>query len=135
MHVAAQATGAERAIACDTSLGFVDSLNLDQQDILSPEITSALQRALQSGQPVIANNVIKDSDETPKTNVSFESLRGIVVLPIAGQGAIYLDRLVKKGIIERDKVDKLVKLLEQVKTNGQATITEAKLLEILNQLK
>lgn len=132
MRVAIQATSAERAMACDTKLAVIDSLNLDQQDTLSQEITEVVERALKSGQIVITNNVVKESDQAPVTNVSFDSLRGIVVLPIPGHGAIYLDRLVKKGIIPREMIDKLAKLAEQTSKNGQ--ISEQKLREMLRQM-
>lgn len=132
MRVAVQTTGADRAMACDTTLSVIDSLNLDQQDVLSQEITDVVERALQSGEVVISNNVVKDSDQAPVTNVSFESLRGIVVLPIPGHGAIYLDRPVKKGIIPRETVEKLAKLAELADKNGQ--ISEHKLNEMLRKL-
>jgi hypothetical protein len=132
MRVAVQTTGADRAMACDTHLAVIDSLNLDQMDVLSQEITEVVERALKSGQIVVSNNVVKDSDTAPVTNISFDSLRGIVVLPIPGHGAIYLDRPVKQGIIERGKVEKLAKLAEQAGANGQ--ITEQKLREMLRQL-
>ena len=91
MQIAIQQTGADRAMVCDTHLAVVGSVNLEQSEILSERLTDVVQRAITSGQPVITNNAIKDAADAPHTKTNFENLRGVVVIPVVGVGALYLD--------------------------------------------
>ena len=121
MQIAIQQTGADRAMVCDAHLAVVGSVNLEQADILSEHLTDVVQKAIASGQPVITNNAVKDASSAPVTKTNFDNLRGIVVIPVVGVGALYLDKPLKKGIIAKDKVNRLMKVAEEAVKAGQTT--------------
>ena len=133
MQIAIQQTGADRAMVCDTHLAVVGSVNLEQSEILSERLTDVVQRAITSGQPVITNNAIKDAADAPHTKTNFENLRGVVVIPIAGVGALYLDRPLKQGIIAKNIVNRLMKVAEQAAKDDQTETTADKLGELYQQ--
>src|SRR6476620_9874757 len=92
MQIAIQQTGADRAMVCDTLLAVVGSVNLEQAEILSERLTDVVQKAITTGQPVITNNAVRDAANAPLTKTNFDNLRGVVVIPVVGVGALYLDR-------------------------------------------
>ncbi|MEP6988549.1 MAG: hypothetical protein ABI970_23305 [Chloroflexota bacterium] len=133
MQIAIQQTGADRAMVCDTHLAVVGSVNLEQTDILSEHLTEVVQKAITSGQPVITNNAVKDAANAPLTKTNFDNLRGIVVIPVVGVGALYLDRPLKQGIIAKNTVLRLMKVGEQAAKDGQTETTADKLGELYQQ--
>jgi len=133
MQIAIQQTGADRAMVCDTHLAIVGSVNLDQAEILSEHLTDVVQRAITSGQPVITNNAVRDAANAPLTKTNFDNLRGVVVIPVAGVGALYLDRPLKQGIIAKNTVNRLMKVAEQAAKDGQTETTADKLSELYQQ--
>ena len=133
MQIAIQQTGADRAMVCDTHLAVVGSVNLEQTDILSERLTEVVQKAITSGQPVITNNAVKDAANAPLTKTNFDNLRGIVVIPVMGVGALYLDRPLKQGIIAKNTVLRLMKVGEQAAKDGQTETTADKLGELYQQ--
>ncbi len=133
MQIAIQQTGADRAMVCDTHLAIIGSVNLEQTDILSEHLTDVVQRAISSGQPVITNNAVRDAANAPLTKTNFDNLRGIVVIPVAGIGALYLDRPLKQGIIAKNTVNRLMKVAEQAAKENQTETTAAKLGELYQQ--
>jgi len=133
MQIAIQQTGADRAMVCDTHLAVVGSVNLEQSEILSERLTDVVQRAITSGQPVITNNAIKDAADAPHTKTNFENLRGVVVIPVVGVGALYLDRPLKQGIIAKNTVNRLMKVAEQAAKDDPTETTADKLGELYQQ--
>lgn len=133
MQVAIQQTGADRAMVCDTHLAIIGSVNLEQTDILSERLTEVVQKAITSGQPVITNNAIRDAANAPHTKTNFDNLRGVVVIPIAGVGALYLDRPLKQGIIAKTTVNRLMKVGEQAAKADQNDTTADRLGELYQQ--
>ena len=133
MQIAIQQTGADRAMVCDTHLAVVGSVNLEQADILSERLNEVLQKAITTGQPVITNNAVKDAANAPLTKTNFDNLRGIVVIPVVGVGALYLDRPLKQGIIAKNTVLRLMKVAEQAAKDGQTETTADKLGELYQQ--
>ena len=133
MQIAIQQTGADRAMVCDTHLAVVGSVNLEQAEILSERLTDAVQKAITTGQPVITNNAVKDAANAPLTKTNFDNLRGVVVIPVVGVGALYLDRPLKQGIIAKTTVNRLMKVAEQAAKDDQTETTAAKLGELYQQ--
>lgn len=133
MQIAVQHTEADRAMVCDTNLAIVGSLNLEQSDILSERITEVVQKAITSGQPVITNNAVRDAANAPHTKTNFDNLRGVVVIPVAGVGALYLDRPLKQGIIAKNTINRLMKVAEQAAKDPSTETTAAKLGELYQQ--
>lgn len=133
MQIAIQQTGADRAMVCDTHLAVVGSVNLEQADILSERLTEVVQKAITTGQPVITNNAVKDAANAPLTKTNFDNLRGIVVIPVVGVGALYLDRPLKQGIIAKNTVLRLMKVGEEAAKDGQTETTADKLGELYQQ--
>ncbi len=133
MQIAIQQTGADRAMVCDTHLAVISSVNLEQAAILSEHLTDVVQKAITSGQPVITNNAVKDVANAPVTKTNFDNLRGVVVIPVAGIGALYLDRPMKQGIIAKTTINRLMKVAEQAAKSGEAETTPEKLGELYQQ--
>ncbi len=133
MQIAIQQTGADRAMVCDTHLAVVGSVNLEQAEILSERLTDVVQKAIASGQPVITNNAVKDAADAPHTKTNFDNLRGVVVIPIAEVGALYLDRPLKQGIIAKTTINRLMKVAEQAARSDQTETTADKLGELYQQ--
>ena len=133
MQIAIQQTGADRAMVCDTHLSVVGSVNLEQSDILSERLTDVVQKAINSGQPVITNNAVRDAADAPHTKTNFDNLRGVVVIPVVGVGALYLDRPLKQGIIAKNTVNRLMKVAEQAAKGNPTETTADKLGELYQQ--
>ncbi len=118
MRVAKQITRAERAMAVDTELNVLDTLNLDPAVMNTAHFRdvaiASLRRALERNESIITNNIITDPAQAPVTNTNFTDLRVVVVLPVIEHGAIYLDQHIRYGIIPRQTIDKLMRLVKQV---------------------
>jgi hypothetical protein len=134
MQIAIEQTKADRAMICDTQLAVLGSVKLDQNDILSEHLTEVVQKAITTGQPVITNNAVREGANAPHTKTSFDNLRGVVVIPVAGLGALYLDRPLKQGIIAKGTVDRLLKVAELAAKEGQPEATTAHLDELYKQV-
>jgi hypothetical protein len=133
MQIAIQQTGADRAMVCDTHLAVIGSVNLEQAEILSERLTDVIQKAITTGQLVITNNAVRDAANAPLTKTNFDNLRGVVVIPIADVGALYLDRPLKQGIIAKNTVNRLMKVAEQAAKGDQTDTTADKLGELYQQ--
>ncbi|MEZ4668837.1 MAG: hypothetical protein R3E39_13090 [Anaerolineae bacterium] len=134
MQLAMQQTGADRAVACDNNLAVIAAVNLDQEELLAEQLTNLLRVAIAKGEAVVANNAVKEAADAPHTKTSYDNLRGIVIIPVPGQGAVYLDRPLKQGIIAKSVVNKLVKLARQSAQNNQTEPTESQLKEMYQQI-
>lgn len=114
MYAAKTITKAQRGMAVDADLQLLDTINLSQDIInsnLFQEVASNnLNRALQKGEAIITNNMITDPSQAPVTNTNFADLRVVIIIPVDGYGAVYLDQPLRYGIIARSVIDKLVRL-------------------------
>jgi hypothetical protein len=109
MHLAKQKTGAERGLALNNELAIVDLVNLEQVDVMSAKFTGleTARQAMESGEAIITNNAVLDPARAPVTNTSFSNLKVVVVIPVPGYGAVYLDQPIKRGIFSKEIVDRL----------------------------
>src|SRR6185369_14262543 len=102
MRVAKQITRAERAMAVDSELNVLDTLNLEQAVLNAPHFHEvamvSLRRAIDRNESIITNNIITDPAQAPVTNTNFTDLRVVVVLPVMDHGAVYLDQHIRYGI-------------------------------------
>ncbi|MBZ0280891.1 MAG: hypothetical protein K8L97_09125 [Anaerolineae bacterium] len=133
MRVALEITGAERAVACNSEAAIVDLHNIEQVDVLAEAFTGLdiVRQVLRTGEPVITNNAVSNLHNAPVTNTNFSNLRVIVVIPIPGVGAVYLDQPIRKGVIAKEVVDRLKGLGQE---SIQANHTEAELLALYRQM-
>ncbi|MCS6836684.1 MAG: hypothetical protein NZ750_11800 [Anaerolineae bacterium] len=104
-------SGAERACAVTADLHICAVSGLDEAALKSSNfvdfITETLRSALQQGQPVFTNNLIRDMDQAPTTNTHLSEMRFVVAIPLVGVGAVYLDQPIRMGVISRQVVQKL----------------------------
>lgn len=138
MFAAKKITHAERCLVVNNDMEVLNAVNLEQQVIESEAFgTFALEcvrEAINTGKPVITNNIITDPSEAPTTNTNFANLRVVVAVPVAGHGAIYLDQHIRNGIIPKQMIDRLMGLVEQLLNTKQETHTEAEIIEMYQQL-
>lgn len=136
MHVSLHITGAERALVVDHDLTIIDMVNLDQSDVLADNFIGidVIQRALASGECIVTNNAVSDNAHAPNTNTNFSNLRLVVVIPAAGYGAVYLDQLMRKGVIPKDKVNRLMVLGEHIVQSGQLEISAEEMDDLYRQI-
>lgn len=117
-------TKAERGLLVDDGLRVHASRHLDAAVLASESFmelaSQVLAQAIETGQPVIANNVVTNPDEAPTTNTAFADLRVIVGLPIARVGALYLDRVVKHGVFDRQQLERLMRFSAEALTAERA---------------
>lgn len=136
MHVALAITGAERALAVDPDLTIIDMVNLAQSDVLADNFIGidVIRHALESGEAIVTNNAVSDVAHAPNTNTNFSNLRLVVVIPAGGYGAVYLDQLMRKGVIAKDSVNRLMVLGEQLAQNGELEISADEMGERYQQM-
>jgi hypothetical protein len=138
MRVAKQVTRAERAMAVDSNLDVLETLNLDTSVMESQNFqevaTSTLRRAIERGEPIITNNIITDPSQAPVTNTNFTDLRVVVVIPVEGDGAVYVDQHIRYGIIPRQTIDKLMRLVVHLVEHQQQNIDESEMIALYQQL-
>jgi hypothetical protein len=138
MRAARAITDAERCIAFNSELIIQGHMNIDDAELTKrsfADLVSAwIEQAIESQKAIIANNLIADASEAPKTNVHLKDLRMVVAIPIDGYGAIYLDQPIRKGVFERDVVDKITELAHQLSQNGNTDLSEEAITEMYNDL-
>jgi hypothetical protein len=136
MHAALAITGAERALVVDHDLTIIDMVNLAQSDVLADNFIGIdiIRRALESGEAIVTNNAVSDVAHAPNTNTNFSNLRLIVVIPAGGHGAVYLDQLMRKGVIPKDRVNRLMELGEQLAQSGELEISADEMGERYQQM-
>lgn len=131
-------TGAERGLVVDTGLHILQTVNLEPAVVASTEFiesaTRVLQDAMAQGEPIVTNNVITDPAQAPTTNTNFANLRVIVAIPVEGLGAIYLEKHINKGVIDRETVQKLMRLADEARQDNQ-THSEDSLVEKFATMK
>ncbi len=134
MRFAQRITHAERGLALDSAMEVVDSVNVPEalfNDQGFFEMTeAAVQDAQAEGKPVLTNNLVRQVASPLQTNEHFPALRLALVIPLGDHGAVYLDKLVRNGVFERDDVDRLEKLVAHMHSSARTDYTE----EEINQL-
>jgi hypothetical protein len=136
MRAAVFITGMERALAVNTDMEILDSVNLQQTDVESERFTGfdTIQRAFDSGRYEITNNLKIDPSQAPTTNTNFADLRIVIVLPLMGYGAVYLDRPLRTGMLQREAVEKLMALADYAIQNQQTEASASDLAALYEQL-
>ena len=123
MQVTEKITEADRFMAIDRDGNIIDTINLTADLINSPDFADvaniSIGKCFETGKFLITNNIITDPSEAPKTNTQFSDLRVVVVIPVGDMGAIYLDQPIRYGVIPRETVENLVKLVDNVQSNDQ----------------
>lgn len=136
MRVALEVTRVERAFAVDVSLNVLGVINLGQEEIEAAYLKCA-RKALETGEPIITDNyaMTLDPSQAPKTNQSFPQLRTVVFIPVAGYGTVCLDQSVRRGIMPREKVDKLMRLVRHLLQTEQTDLSEEAMIVLYRQNK
>jgi hypothetical protein len=138
MRAARSITDAERCIAFDTDMNMQDYLNIDAAELgkksFADLVSSWVEQAIAGQKAVIANNLITDPSEAPKTNVHLKDLRMVVAIPIDGYGAIYLDQPIRKGVFERNVVDKITEMAQRISASGDTDLSEADLTDMYAEM-
>lgn len=124
MIVARDVTQAERGVVVDVDLNILKLDNADTTFLESNDYTkfavSNLRQALKTNEAIIGNNVVQDLSSAPITNTNFANLRMALILPVMGHGAIYLDRPIRSGVIQKVTVDRLMALIKAVLSENPA---------------
>jgi hypothetical protein len=136
MRAAYNITAAERAIAVDNEFMIVDIENIELAEAQSENFPGniCIRDAINSGETVITDSISLriDPKNAPKTNQVFPTLRAIVVIPVPGRGAVYLDQRIRSGIIiPKDMVAKLTQLAHQI---GEDEITIDTMVDLYKQM-
>lgn len=132
LFAARSITGAERGLVVDNDMHILQTANLDPAVAAAEDFiaytTQILRDAIQRGEPIVTNNVITDPSKAPTTNTNFANLRVVVAIPVVGQGAVYLEKHIQKGVIDRDTVSKLMRLASEA-IKDQQDHSESSLVE------
>jgi len=124
MVVARDITQAERGVVVDAELNILKLDNADTAFLESNDYTkfavSNLRQAIIANEAIIGNNVVQDLAAAPITNTNFANLRMALILPVIGHGAIYLDRPIRNGVIQKVTVDRLMALIKTVLSENPA---------------
>lgn len=124
--LAQSVTEAERGLAVDADLNMQDAVNIDEAELKSRGFREladeTMRQAMTDSDAIITNNIITDPEDAPKTNTSFAHLRVVVAFPVANIGAIYLDQHIRQGVIEKDVLDRLAALAQQVVRDNQTDL-------------
>lgn len=122
LRFALSETRVDRVYAFDTQGMLVEHAILDKENASAPEIseymTGLIQRANQTGQLILSNNTFIDPSQAPNTNTSIQNLRIYVVLPVQGNGVLFLDQPIGSGIVPRPTIDKLFALCQRAALTG-----------------
>lgn len=136
MRVALEVTRVERAFAVDTALTVMGTVNLAPEEVEAAYLKSA-RKALDSNESIITDNytMTVDPAKAPVTNQSFPQLRTVVFIPIAGHGVVCLDQSVRRGILPKEKVDKLMRVATQLLQKQQTDMDEEAIFALYRKAK
>lgn len=138
LNVALQVTQADRGTAVDRDMVVHSAVNILDHNPDEPNFTvfarSQLARAIDDGQTIITNNIITDPRLAPKTNTALANLRFVVVIPVKDFGAVYLDRLIRHGIIPRDIIEKLNQVVRGIPAGKINDVSEEDMLDMFHRL-
>ena len=139
MRFASDITRAERSLAVDLELNVRGMINMDENTVQEEsfiELASAtIHEAIAKNEAVITNNVITDPSEAPTTNTNFSNLRVIVAIPVREMGAVYIDQHIRQGIIARETIDRIHKVVEQALDRGDLSLEATDLAGLYGQLE
>lgn len=129
LRVAKEVTGAERGMAVNTELEIQpDAIGVDERLINNASFIDlaqdTLRDCLQKDETIVTNNMITDPSEAPITNTNFSDLRVVVAVPVRDVGALYLDQHIRRGVIDRDKLDRLMRVANAVVSDGNLGISD-----------
>ena len=118
LNAAMEIGACDRGMAVDEQMNILDIVNLNEDIRQSPRfnllMSVAVRRSIATNEAIITNNVVTSAAEAPLTNTSFSDLRMVVAIPLEGEGAIYMDKPVKLGIIPRQMVDNLYEVGQDI---------------------
>ena len=126
MNVALNVTTAERGMAVNSKGTVVASTNLTEQ-ITDPDFSgfkNIEQAYLDNDAPHITNNMILDPNMAPTTNTNFANLHMVVVFPLEGIGAIYIDQHVRKGVVPPHIATRIMNMAQSIVKQGRLDATE-----------
>lgn len=138
MRAARSITKAQRSLAIDADINIQDKLNVEDSLLHSQEFNEMLQStvaaAIEDNTAIISNNLIKNADDAPNTNVHLHDLRMVVAIPLGSIGAVYLDQHIRNGVFERTVIDKLTELGRYVIENEKTDLSDEALIELFNEM-
>ncbi len=136
MRVALEVTRVERAFAVDPALTVLGTVNLAPEEVEAAYLKSA-RKALDTNEAIITDNytMTVDPAKAPVTNQSFPQLRTVVFIPVVGYGVVCLDQSVRRGILPKEKVDKLMRLAAQLIQNQQTDVDEEAIFALYRKSK
>ncbi|MBC7810826.1 MAG: hypothetical protein H7175_06755 [Burkholderiales bacterium] len=136
LRAALHITRADRALAVDSRLQIIETINMERAEVEADEFKgfANIRAALDTGEPIVTNNVVFDPAAAPTTNTNFSNLRAVVVIPVAGYGALYLDQRIRNGIIPKKTVERLNLLARQIIQTGGINLSELELIEAYRDL-
>jgi hypothetical protein len=125
MRVALEVTRVERAFAVDKALTVLGAVNMTPEAVEAAYLKCA-KKALESNEVIITDNysMTLAPETAPNTNQSFPKLRAVVFIPVAGHGIICLDQSMRQGILPKDEIDQLTRLVESILDDGQLDLSE-----------
>ncbi|MBZ0297669.1 MAG: hypothetical protein K8L99_34245 [Anaerolineae bacterium] len=134
MRVAVEVTRVERAFAVDISLNVLGTINLGLEEIETAYLKSARQ-SIDDQQSIITDNyaMTLDPAKAPVTNQSFPQLRTVVFIPVKDHGVVCLDQSVRRGILPKEKIDKLMELANSLLKAQQTELDEEGILAIYRE--
>ncbi len=116
MKFAVAKTGADRALAFNLNMTVMEKTNYESSDV--SQCIEYVKRALDSGELLVTNNAVNDPSKAPTTNTNFSNLRVVVIIPLKGIGAIYLDHPIRRGIIPKGVIMRLSQTATTCVTTG-----------------
>lgn len=134
MRVAYHVTRAERAFAVDNDLTVRGTVGITPEQIEAAYL-KCIKRALERGEAIITDNYTMtiEPSQAPITNQSFPQLRAVFIIPLVGHGAVCLDQRLQRGIIAKDKVDRLMQLGRRAIADQLTETSEDGLLALYSQ--
>ena len=136
MQVALQATEADRALALDVDMKPAGEVNLEAEEILNA-YEESLRATLAAGTPLITDNysINKHASQTvASTNRFVPTLRSLVIIPVPDVGVIYVDKLVRRGIIDKDAVENLQQVINNAVNEQQLDLSQEELINRYQQM-
>lgn len=139
LKAAKKITHSDRSLAVDTDYKVVITLDIDddilQSDKFMDFALQCLQEAVDSEDIVITNNVITNPEDAPTTNTNFANLRLVMTLPVAGYGAIYLDRHIRNGVVAKEMIERLMRLITYLIEEQKYESEDAEIIELYHALQ
>jgi hypothetical protein len=126
-------TNAERGLVVDGDFSVCGMIALDADTIESDEFndiaSEAMRQAREEKSAIITNNIITDPEDAPITNTNFRNLRIIVTFPVGELGTIYLDQLLRRGVMTSDTLEQLMAFAQKCINEGHTNLSANELLK------